>query len=130
MSLTREQITAGATYTVRLEVGELSHKRFADAKALVKRIGEREDHAARYNAGARAWTVTLPGDSVNGLRDLQNLAHAYSADVEHATEDTTPAPAGRRTPAPRTSAWERAAGLAEREDGDGYTRSERDAMGH
>src|SRR5258708_16840094 len=99
MPLTRDEITAGATYTVRLD-RELSFKRFADAKALVKRIGEREDHAASYNAAAKAWTVTLPSDSVMGLRDLQNLAHAYSADVEHATEASTPAPPERRAPAP------------------------------
>lgn len=129
MSLTREQITAGATYTVRILESELSHKRFGDAVKLVKGIGERPETTATYHGASKSWVVTLPADSVGGLADLKALAYAYNAVVELGEPAAAGRPA-RKAAAPRRvrSGWGR--DLHEREDGDGYTASERDAMGH
>lgn len=133
MALTREEITAGATYTVRIDRHELSVKRFNDAVKLVKGLNERPETTARYDGATRSWAVTLPADSVGGVNDVQVLAYIYNATVEIATGPQAPAAqAPRKAAAPRQqmSGWGRTMGLAEREDGDGYTRSERDAMGH
>lgn len=132
MSLTRDEITAGAAYTVRLDSKQLSPKRFGDAVKLVKGLNDRPETTAAYNGQTHAWTVTLPADSVGGLHDVQVLAYTYEADVERAG-GSEPATAGTTRTAPRqgrqqSSAWSRAMGLHEREDGNGYTASERNGM--
>ena len=113
MALTRDEITAGATYTVRFGHG-LSDKRFHDAVSLVKNIdGMRETHvydpghpdanattgyrrnddpataSAKYDGAAKTWTVTIPASGGRPLSDLQNAAHAYDAVVERADDDDT-----------------------------------------
>lgn len=84
MALTREEITAGAAYTVRFEYGSLSPKRFRDAVKLVKTLNQRPGTASRYDSASKTWRVELPDDSVAGLYDLQTLAYIYNADVERA----------------------------------------------
>jgi hypothetical protein len=84
MALTRDEITAGATYAVRFEYGSLSSKRFADAVKLVKDIGTRPETTSVYVASDKTWLVELPADSVGGLSDLRTLAYTYNATVERA----------------------------------------------
>jgi hypothetical protein len=93
MSLTEDQITGGRTYAVTID-RTLSPKRFRDAVALVKQIGVRPEHTAKYDSATRTWAVTLPSDSVNGLHELRTLVHAYDTGVEPAAQPAAaPAPA-------------------------------------
>ena len=82
MALTREEIIAGAAYTVRFEYGSLSAKRFRDAVKLVKELNKKEGTSSRYDADAKTWHVELPDDSLHGLADLRTLAYIYNAEVE------------------------------------------------
>ncbi len=106
MPLTRDEITAGASYTVRL-ARDLSSKRKGDALKLVKGIGgQRETHVydpahpdahaatgfrrnddpacatSRYNPVTRTWAVTIPAAGGHALSALRSLADAYDAAVE------------------------------------------------
>lgn len=60
MSLTEDQITPGATYTVHFEYGQLSAKRFKDAVDYVKSAG------GEYDVATKTWTVVIgeAGDEV------------------------------------------------------------------
>ena len=79
-----ETITPGATYTVRFAFGKLSPKRFRDAVALVKGIGEYEGSSAEFDSIAKVWTVTLAPEAQRALWDLQTAQSAYGAVVENA----------------------------------------------
>ena len=91
MALTRDEITAGATYAVRLS-GKLSFKRNNDARTMVKGLGRLEDTTSEYDPATGTWHVTLPPDSQRGLSDLRILAHAYDAVVERATDTAAGTP--------------------------------------
>lgn len=116
------EITAGATYTVRIDKHALSFKRGNDAVALVKGInGQREDYyyapehpealrtgyvrnddpataTSAYDPQTQTWTVTIPAAGGRALASLQTLADAYDAAVEPVTEDA-PAPEPAAAPA-------------------------------
>jgi len=106
MPLTRDEITAGAAYTVRL-ARNLSSKRSADALKAIKGIdGQHETHVydpahpdahaatgfrrnddpacatSRYNPVTRTWAVTIPAAGGHALSALRSLADAYDAAVE------------------------------------------------
>ena len=118
MALTDKEITAGASYTVRLDRG-LSAKRGNDARQLVKRINGMRDEfiydpqdpaanaitgyvrnddptaaTAEYDTVTGTWAVTLPARASSALSALRNLVSGYSATV-------TPAAAGDAAPAPQ-----------------------------
>lgn len=125
MTLTSSQITAGATYSVRLD-GTLSGKRFRDAAALAKSIGTRPETSSVFDAASKTWTVTLPADSVGGLADLRTLAGAYDSAVEIAGT-ASPAPAVTARTAGRSSETQRASrlyGMDMAEYGTGFTPDE------
>lgn len=84
MALAKDEITAGASYTVRL-AGNLSFKRNNDARNYVKGLGKLEDTTSEYDPATGLWHVTLPPDSNRGLGDLRALVYAYDAVIEHDT---------------------------------------------
>lgn len=84
MALTRDEITAGGTYTVRFAYGQLSPKRFRDAVNYVRGIKSYEGSTSSYDAATRTWTVTLAAGAQRALADLRAVACAYDGIVERA----------------------------------------------
>lgn len=82
--MTDTDITPGATYTVHFRFGKLSPKRFRDAVALVKGIGEYEGSSAEFDAITKTWTVILAPEAQRALWDLQTAVSAYGAIAERA----------------------------------------------
>lgn len=142
MSLTGQEITAGKTYTVRIDKQALSFKRGNDAVALIKSIDGRceaylydpqnpaalrtgyvknestETATSKYDGTSKTWTVHVPTTG-SALSDLQTLASAYDAEVAEVT-------AGNPAPAPAAPRERRFADWAEY--GSGFGPDELDAM--
>lgn len=151
MSLTGEQITAGKTYTVRIDKRALSFKRGNDAVALVKGINgtvedviyDPENPAAmrtgyvkvenpipavsEYDGAARTWAVTVPAGSIRVLSDLRTLAGAYSAEVTEGAPEPAAAPVKPRGSETRHASRQYGTDMAE--CADGFTPEERRAFG-
>lgn len=143
MSLTGNEITAGATYAVRIDKKALSFKRGNDAVALVKGVnGQVEDlvydpqnpaanprtgyvrlenpqpAVSKYDPATQTWAVTVPAGSIRVLESLRTLAGHYDAYVTEGAPDAPAAPAKPARPASRI-AWK------DVEGGDGFTNEER-----
>ncbi len=84
MSLTKDQITPGATYSVRYTYGQLSRKRFSDAVADLKKVNRLQGCSATYDSSSKSWTVTLGDTEDTKIHGLSRLATAlfYHAEIE------------------------------------------------
>jgi hypothetical protein len=80
----RDDIIAGRTYIARMP-RSMSAKKFADAKNLVKGIGERPGSTAEYADGT--WTVTLAADANGAVDDLRLAEAKYDVTVEMVPAD-------------------------------------------
>lgn len=111
----REDIVAGQAYTVTMPQG-MRDKRFADAVALVKGIGERPGSKASYDSSTQAWTVTLGAEAKAAVDDLRLAEAKYGADVVQIPGDSGYAQASDDHAAVNTPKADPFAGLPNADD--------------